>query len=72
MRLAFWLISMSKRKNKKYKVIYSFDPEIPDWEERLGSVYEMLFRKVEEMETQKRLRGVKREENYGGQFIPQF
>lgn len=65
---------MSKRKNKKYKVIYSFDPVgVPDWDERLSSVYEMLFKKVEDMETNKRLNGEKTKgKDYGGQLIPQL
>lgn len=62
------------KKKTKYKVTYQFDPVgIPDWEQRLSSVYEMLFRKVEEMEARKRLDGEKMKgKDYGGQFIPQF
>lgn len=63
---------MAMKQKKRFKVIYSFDPVgIPDWEDRLASVYEMLFRKVEEMETSKRLKGEKMGgKEYGGQIIP--
>lgn len=56
----------------KIKVIYKFDPTIPNWRERLASAYEMLFQKIEEMESGKRLNGEEMEgKDYGGQIIPQ-
>lgn len=62
------------KKKSKFKVIYQFDPAgIPDWEERLSSVYEILFKKVEEMEIKKILNGNKMKgKDYGGQIIPQL
>lgn len=40
------------KKQSKFKVIYQFE-KMPNWQEKLSSVYELIFRKVEQMEIKK-------------------
>ena len=39
-------------KLKSFKVIYEFS-QTSDWKQRLDSVYELIFRKIEDMEIKK-------------------
>lgn len=40
------------KKQSKFKVVYQFE-EALNWQERLSSVYELIFRKIEDMEIKK-------------------
>lgn len=37
---------MQRKKNKKLRVVYEFDPAIPNWQERLDSAFDLVFRKI--------------------------
>lgn len=57
----------------KFEVIYKFDQTIPDWERRLANAYQLLFKKIDEMEIEQRLRKKGNEkENYGNQQTVQL
>lgn len=35
-----------KGKSKKLKITYGFDPSIKDWQDRLDSAFDLVFRKI--------------------------
>lgn len=48
------------KRQKSFKVIYKFDSvDVIDWQERLGSVHDYLFRKVMNIEMQKYGKNIK-------------
>ncbi|MBI2017437.1 hypothetical protein HYS92_00140 [Candidatus Daviesbacteria bacterium] len=58
-------------KSKDFQVVYQFDPvAIPNWQERLASAFEILFKKIDELED-RGLRGLKgKGEDYGEYTTP--
>ncbi|MEK7577995.1 MAG: hypothetical protein AAB492_05320 [Patescibacteria group bacterium] len=47
-------------KKKKLKVVYEFDPKITDWQEKLDSAFDLVFRKIaQEYEGEKKTYGQK-------------
>lgn len=43
------------KRSKELKVLYTFNPTIPNWQERLDSAFDLVFRKMaEEYEGEKK------------------
>lgn len=41
---------MGRLKKKQLKIVYEFDPSILSWQERLDSAFDLVFKKMAEME----------------------
>lgn len=48
-----------RKARKKLKIVYTFDPTITNWQERLDSAFGLVFKKIEKMEMQKNGENIK-------------